>query len=310
MKVLDYSIVVPVYKTTTSLTHLSQQVQSLFGSDLSDKTFELIFVNDSPFSESTCQTLVEIASQSPQVKVINLTKNFGQQAAVLCGIAYSKGQYIITMDDDMQHDPLDIPKLIEKQSHDIVIASFRNKKHSLFKRVTSLIKGYFDCLILKKPKDVKLTSFRLFNRTVADNMLEIKTPYPFIPALLFLVSNDVVNVQLPHYPRYEGESNYTLRKMLGLFSNLLINNSSVLLKYIGFLGLFISFASFIYAGLIVYQKIFLDIAFQGWSSIMVSILFFGGVIMFTLGVIGEYLIRIIHTSERRPNYFVRDVNGE
>lgn len=309
MKKIDYSIVVPVYRSKESLKILTQKVDELFKTKLQDKTFELIFVNDSPFDDATCKALEELHMQYKFIKVIEFTQNFGQQSAVLCGIANSLGEYVITMDDDMQHDPFDIPTLIQEDSHDIVIAKFKSKKHNAFKRITSSIKGYFDHIILGKPKHIKLTSFRLFNRAIADNMLKIGTSYPFIPALLFSVSKDIVNVEVPHYAREEGKSNYTLGKMIQLFTNLLINNSSLLLKWIGYLGLFLAFVSLVYAGVIAYRRVFLDISLQGWSSIMVAILFFGGMIMFTLGVIGEYLVRIIHTSENRPHYFVRKIRG-
>jgi len=307
MNKVDYSIVVPVYKSKESLKLLVEKIKEFFKSKLEDKIFELILVNDSPFDIETCQVLDNLHRENKFIKIIEFTQNFGQQSAVLCGISNSQGEYVITMDDDMQHDPFDILELIKEQSHDIVIAKFKSKKHNVFKRFTSFIKGYFDYIILGKPKHIKLTSFRLFNRTIADNMLKIGTSYPFIPALLFSVSKDIVNVEVPHYAREEGKSNYTLGKMIKLFTNLLINNSSLLLKWIGYVGLFLAFISLIYAGIIVYRRVFFDVALQGWSSIMVAILFFGGMIMFTLGVIGEYLIRIIHTSENRPHYFVRKI---
>lgn len=305
---LNYSIIVPVYRSKESLKMLSQRVYKLFDNELKDKSFELIFVNDSPFENETCKVLEELRLKYDFIKTIELTQNYGQQSAVLCGISNSKGEYIITMDDDMQHDPFDIPKLIEKQSHDIVIAKFKSKKHNILKRLTSSIKGHFDHIILDKPKHIQLTAFRLFSRIIADNILKINTSYPFIPALLFSVSRDVVNVEASHYIREEGRSNYTIGKLISLFTNLLINNSSLLLKWIGYLGLFLAFVSLIYSGIIVYKRVFLDISLQGWSSIMVAILFFGGTIMFTLGVMGEYLVRIIHTSENRPHYFIKKIS--
>ncbi|MCK9236789.1 MAG: glycosyltransferase family 2 protein [Thiopseudomonas sp.] len=310
MKNTDYSIVVPVYKSTNSLKILTQKVHDLFNRELQGKSYELILVNDSPFHQATCEILAELHQQYSFVKIIEFTQNFGQQSAVLCGIANSIGDYIITLDDDMQHDPADIPKLIEQQSHDIVIAKFKTKKHNLFKRATSSIKGYFDYIILDKPKHIKLTSFRLINRIIADNLLKIGTSYPFIPALLFSVSKDIVNVEVEHYAREDGKSNYTLGKMIQVFTNLLISNSSLLLKWIGYLGLTVALISLMYAGVIVYRRIFFEVSLQGWSSIMVTILFFGGTIMFTLGVIGEYLVRIIHTSENKPHYFIRDVKDK
>jgi len=307
MRQIDYSIVIPVYRSNKSLKIIVEKFNTLFSTQLQDKTYEIIFVNDSPFDQTTVKSLDEIYTSYTQIKVIKLTKNFGQQSAILCGISYAKGEYIITMDDDLQHDPYDITKLIEWQHHDIVIAKFTNKQHHWFKKITSKIKGYFDHIILQKPRHIVLTPFRLFNKNIATNILKINTPYPFIPALLFAVSTDVVNVEIKHHKRIEGQSNYTLKKMIQLFNNLLINNSSLLLKTIGFVGICISFFSIIYAITIIYKKIFLGVTLVGWSSIMVSILFFGGMIMFSLGIIGEYLIRIIHTSEKRPHYFIKEI---
>ena len=286
---------------------MAKKVDKLFKSKLSEKKHELIFVNDSPSDIETCDALKQILKEYNSIRVIEFTQNFGQQSALLCGIANSVGEYIITMDDDLQHDPNDILELIKEQSHDIVVAKFKRKKHSIFKRMTSSIKGYFDYIILGKPKDIQLTSYRLFNRVIADNMLKIGTSYPFIPALLFSVSKDVVNVDVQHYERVEGKSNYTLKKMIQLFGNLLINNSSLLLKCIGYFGLFSASGSLAYSGYIIYQALFYDMAAQGWSSLMVAILFFGGMMMFTVGILGEYLVRIIHTSENRPHYFVRKI---
>ena len=141
---INYSIIVPVYKSKESLKQITNKINEVFDKELKGAIFELIFINDSPFDDGTCRILDELCSSYSFIKVIELTQNFGQQSALICGISESKGQYIITMDDDMQHNPLDIPKLIEKQAHDIVVASFIKKRHSIFKRLTSSIKGYIE----------------------------------------------------------------------------------------------------------------------------------------------------------------------
>ena len=306
MRNVRYSIVIPVYKSVNSLIELAKRINAVF--ENLKETYELIFVNDSPYYIETDNTLKQIANNSDKIVYIKLSKNFGQQPATLCGIAHSTGDYVITMDDDLQHAPEDIPKLIEKKDdHKIVIASFNNKKHNLFKIVTSKIKGYFDYLLIGKPKHIKLSSFRLISRNVANGVHKIKTPYPFIPALIFLVSNDIVNVDVEHKKREEGKSNYTLSRMFSLFSNLIINNSSLLLKLIGYLGIFSFCAASFFAFLILYKKLSIGTAIAGWSSTMVAILFFGGLNLLAIGIVGEYLIRIMTTSENRPTYFVDKV---
>ena len=308
MKKPLYSIIVPVYKSIESLEELSLRSKAVFDT-IDDADHELIFINDSPFSKETAGCLKELSENNQNIVAIELMKNFGQQAATLCGIEHARGDYIITMDDDLQHAPEDIIHLMEKQEHDVVIARFKDKKHSFFKRITSEIKSYFDYLILGKPKHIRLTSFRLIKSEIARLMFKRKTPYPFIPALLFSITDDIVNVELEHHARHEGKSNYTFVKMLQLFSNLIINNSSFLLRIIGYIGIFIALLSGASTVVIIANKLIYGVAVAGWTSLMLLILFFGGMIMFTLGIIGEYLLRIIATTEERPVYYVRKVSS-
>ncbi len=300
---VKYSIVIPVYKSYGSLQELSRRIKGVF-SEI-DETYELIFVNDSPFFFQTDEVLKNLSQHDENIIYIRLSKNFGQQAATMCGIEYSKGEYVITMDDDLQHSPEDIPLLIgELEEYDIVIAKLMNKKHSLFKRFCSWVKGYFDFVILGKPKHIQLSSFRLFSRKIALGFSRINTPYPFIPALLFAVSHDVVNVEVQHKKRSEGVSNYTLTKLISMFSNLLVNNSALLLKIVGSLGIFSFGVATVACLVILLRALYFDIAVAGWASIMLGILFFGGLNLLSVGIIGEYLIRIMTTSENRPNYFI------
>jgi dolichol-phosphate mannosyltransferase/undecaprenyl-phosphate 4-deoxy-4-formamido-L-arabinose transferase len=308
MNKLLYSIVVPVYKSTESLKELSYRVKAVFD-EIEGADYELIFINDSPFLKDTVRCLQELSENNKNIVVIELMKNFGQQAATLCGIEHARGDYIITMDDDLQHAPEDIIHLIEKREHDVVIARFKAKKHSFFKRITSEIKSYFDYIILGKPKHIKLTSFRLIKADIAKLMFKRKTPYPFIPALLFSITDDIENVELKHYSRQDGESNYTFVKMLQVFSNLIINNSSFLLRIIGYIGISIALLSGVSTVFIGANKLIYGVAVAGWTSIMLLILFFGGMIMFTLGIIGEYLLRIIATTEERPVCYVRKISS-
>jgi glycosyltransferase involved in cell wall biosynthesis len=234
-------------------------------------------------------------------------RNFGQQSATLCGLHIASGDLIITMDDDFQHNPADIPKLITESSHDIVIAQFQHKKHSFFKRFTSSIKGWFDTLILGKPHGLQLSSFRLIRREVVQAMLSIKTSYPFLPALMFYVTKDVVNVSLEHHPRQRGTSGYSFIQLLKLFSNLLVNNSSLLLQFIGGVGILSSIISLAAALYFIIQKVVYHTPVAGWTSVIVATLFLGGINLLSIGIIGEYLLRIIKGVEKKPAYLIREI---
>lgn len=302
---VTYSIIVPVYNSKKSLPELARRMKAVFRA-MPGTTYELLFVDDGSPNAETWPTLNEIAAQDPNVRAVKLMRNFGQQAATICGLQLAVGDYIITMDDDLQHAPEDIPLLAQANHHDIVIGQFPQKKHGWSKRLASKIKGEFDRVILGKPKDIQLSAFRLFNRLTADAMLQlVDTPYPFIPAMMFYVTKDVVGVNITHHDRADGASGYNFFKLIKLFNNLLINNSSLLLRFIGNMGLSISFLSFVLALVFIYRKLFLKVETVGWTSLFVTVLFIGGAILFTLGIVGEYLVRIIKTVEKRPLYLIR-----
>lgn len=304
-----YSVVVPVYNSTDSVVELVNRISHVFKSDIKEE-FEIILVDDKSPNSKTWQTLVKLANTFTYVRVVQLTRNFGQQCATLCGMEVSKGKYIITMDDDLQHAPEDIPKLILHQEHDVVIAQMVSKKHSYFIKLTSRIKGWFDYILIGKPKDIQLSPFRLIKRTIALGMLKIKTTKPFIPALMFYVSKDVYSVKTEHHSRTEGKSNYSFRKRVSLFSNLLINNSSFLLRMLGMVGVLIASLSFGFGVFIIIEKLIYNQSPLGWTSVIVAVLFLGGMSLFGIGVIGEYLIRIISGVEHKPTYIIREIVNE
>ena len=306
MKKIFLSIVVPVFKTDKTLELIVERALDLKNKILIGKNIEIIFVNDSPFFLPTVKTLQTLRKKNNFIKVVELTKNFGQHAATLAGLHYSQGDLVVTLDDDMQHDPFLIPKLLKKHERDIVIARLINKKHTKLKKTTSVIKQYFDYIILKRPKNIRLSSFRLLKRDVLNHMLKLNTSYPFLPALFFQVTSDVVNVNIEHNERIGNKSSFTFRKRLNLFKNLIFNNSYILLKALSFIGVLSLIGCFSLSLLIIYNKITHNISIAGWSSLFVMVCFFGGMTMISFGVFGEYLIRIINTAEKRPLFFVKN----
>jgi len=277
----------------------------------SQEKYEVIFVNDcSP--DDAWEIIKDLQSQHPDfVRGIKFSRNFGQQPATIAGIAHAKGDFVITMDDDLQHHPEDIPLLLaayqqEKDTH-IVIAHLQNKKTTGFKKFVSNMNRRVTSTVLNKPKDIHLSAFRLIDRFVVDKMLEIQTAFPFIPALMFTVTKKVVNVSLEHRERYAGKSNYSIKRMVQLSSRLLINNSTLMLDMIATLGILIASLSFLGIMTIVGLRMS-GIAFApGWVSIISSIYLIGGLILFSLGIIGKYLQRILVEVTNIPNYVIEDI---
>lgn len=304
---MDYSIVIPVYKSTAALSTLTDRLVTTM-SQL-NSTFEIFLIDDSSPSLDSWNTITSISKKYECITGVRLSRNFGQQAATLCGLKLSRGNFIITLDDDLQHSPEDIPKLISKQKHSIVIAHFEKKSHSLKQRIFSKIKGYFDHIILNKPRHIQLTAFRLLQRHVVNGMLEIQTPFPFIPALMLHVSQDIVAVPVDHHARVEGQTGYTFYSQLKLFSRLIINNSSLMLRLIGQFGFFISILSVLAIVALLVNNLLSENLFPGWTSTMIVVVLFGGLQMLGIGVIGEYLIRVIKSSEQSPPYHIKELVG-
>ena len=302
---INYSIVIPVYGTDRSLTELSERIKKVF--ENLEETYEIIFVDDDSPNPETWKTLKTISQSTTQVKAIKLARNFGKPGAILCGFMKSSGRYIITMDDDLQHLPEDIPNLIRHEEHDVVVGRFSNKNHSFFKRFTSRLKSWFDYKLTKKPKNVVMGPFKLIKRRIVSNMLNIKTPHPFISSHILYFTRDIVNVDVKHASRPYEDSLFSPNRRLKQFSNLLINQSSFLLNLTAILGVLMSFSSFIGVLFLLWNKFVLEkSSVSGWTSTMIVLLLSSGLILFSVGIIGQYLIRIIHLTEIRPPFAISE----
>ncbi|HYC62739.1 MAG TPA: glycosyltransferase family 2 protein [Thermoanaerobaculia bacterium] len=296
------SVVIPVYNSP-DLGALADGIEAVFRKI--GREYEVLLVDDGSPDPHVWPALCELAAHRSGFRAFQLTRNFGQQAATLCGLREARGDVIVTMDDDLQHDPEDIPALLAAADHDVVIGQLEQSRHGVFRRMASHIKGWLDRVLIGKPKGLRLTSYRLINRSVVDGMLSIRTPHPFLPALMFYVSKDVVGVPVRHAGRRSGRSGYTAGKLIRLFSNLVISNSSVLLRAAAYTGLAFSVLSLIVVALVIYQKVSYGVSVQGWTSLFAAIVLMGGLLLFSVGVLGEYLIRIIESSEQRPTYIIR-----
>ncbi len=300
-----YSVIVPVYNTGDSLKTLVEQLQSVFTKTIK-AGFEIILVDDGSTGEKT-NVMLNALAKKKAVMVIRLTRNFGKPGAVLCGLQASRGDWIITIDDDLQQSPNDIPLLIAEEQHDMVTASHGRKQHSLQQRATSRIKAGFDRSVLGY--QVKLSPLKLIRRHVVDGMLAIKTNRPFIPALIRQVTNDIVAVPVEHHKSANGRSRYTLARRWSQFSDLLVGNSNFMMQVFTRIGFVVAALSFALAIGLITRKL-LGIPTQaGWSSLMVTILLLGGLNLAAVGITGQYFIRILDITSKKPAFVVRERLG-
>lgn len=306
MKAKLYSILIPVYNSEGVVKDTIRQVVAEMTKN--ELQFEIVLVNDgSP--DNSWEKLVELSEEYPQVRAVNLLKNYGQHSAVICAMAHAKGDYMITMDDDLQNPPAELIKLIEKinEGYDLVFAKFHQKKHSSFRKFGTNVINYINGKVFNKPKDITLTNFRIFKRKVAERAVSYKTNHPYIPGLLLMHASKIANVYTEHHARQIGTSNYSIWKILALVSRLLFNYSSYPLRLLSGFGLIAAAISFLYGILILIRAVVTGIAVPGWTSIIVLLAFFNGILILMLGVMGVYISRTLQQVSSDKPYHITEI---
>ncbi|MDZ7371958.1 MAG: glycosyltransferase family 2 protein, partial [candidate division KSB1 bacterium] len=309
MQTILYSIVIPVYNTKESLIELVDRLNAVF-SETIRKPFEIIMVDDGSKNPDTWPTLLSLAEKNPHLTVIQLTRNFGQMSALICGLFHSRGDYVITMDDDLQHAPEYIPLLISEQYHDMVVARFPVMHHGPLRRITHKLKEALETPLFGKPRGIELSSFRLLKRQLIDGLREMMIPHPALTYLLLRQTQDVVNVTVPHYPRKEGKSGYSHRRRFSMFMNLLIYYSpvpSTLTAIVGSVFFFGAAGTAIILIFLQMRGLGGTLSFSTW--LLVLMLLALGANLTALGLIGHYCFRILQSFVRRTPYAIRRIIG-
>jgi glycosyltransferase involved in cell wall biosynthesis len=300
---MKISIVIPVYKSSESLKIIAAQVYEL-GIKLKEYNFELIFVNDSPAFYDTSQALEVIGENYEFTRVVTLRKNQGQHMALLVGISVAKGDYIITMDDDLQNPVCEIPKLVnallENEQTEVVFAvpAYSQKKHNLWRNFGSYILNKLDTFFLQKPKGLIKSPFRIFGADISNVILNNYNATPALSSLLINTTSKIINIEVEHKERAYGSSNYTLTKLIRHTFNNILHYSSLPLKLVGIIGLFGFLFSLVFILIVIIRKIFNGIEMSGYASTVSLVSFFGGLNLLSLGLVGEYLIRIIKEQQK------------
>jgi glycosyltransferase involved in cell wall biosynthesis len=298
---VDLSVIVPVYGSVESLPLIVDRVRNALQPEPAI-SFEIIFVDDCSPDPGSWPMLLSLAEKNAEVRAAQLTRNFGRTGAVLAGVKLARGDWIAIMDDDLQHRPEDIPRLWAEREHDVVLAQFDQKIHGLTARLGSALVTVLEHWLLGLPKQLKNSAFMLIKTSIAKIMLQMPSPHPFLPALIMEITDDVVGVRATHDPRHDGKPVYSFTRRVKLFANLMINNSALLLRGIAAAGITMSSLSFLYGAVLLLRGAS-DV--PGWTSLMVVTLIIGGLVLMSLGVAGEYLVRIIRSVESRPTYILR-----
>ncbi len=304
------SIIIPAYNEAESLTELYRELSSVLAS-IPYKA-EMIFVDDGS-TDGTLEIITHLASKDKRIKALSFSRNFGHQAALIAGIEAAQGAAVITMDADLQHPPRLIPDMIKhwNEGHDVVytirrdtpdVSSFKLAAAKLFYRLMSRIAN------VDLPSNT--ADFRLISRPVVDKLMMMEERSLFLRGLIHWVGFKRTSIAYDASSRHAGKTKYSLRKMLQLAVNGITSFSDTPLLIALYFGFIVSALSFLYAFYVLYMRLFTTESLPGWASILVAVLFLGGVQLITLGIVGLYLGKLYEEVKHRPRYIVQSTVGD
>ena len=300
------SIVIPVFHSEEMLEDLYSEISKSLDGKIN---FEVIFVDDGS-RDGSWNILEKLKQKFPsKITAVRFTKNFGQHIALACGFGFAKGDFIVTMDDDLQHPPAEIPKLIARQKEtgaDVVYGEYEVKQHAAWRNAGSWM--------VKKSSKVTEghtgmgSSFRLLTKSLAEKItLHLQTSFVFIDEIIHWHTGRIASVPVEHHPRKKGKSHYTGKKLVSLYFDLVINYSAMPLKLMTFIGMLSSLVTFGFGVRFIYKKIVHGSAVPGFTATIVTILFSTSILMLCMGVIGQYLYKLYQRQNGRPQFTIERV---
>lgn len=299
---LAVSVVVPVYRGADSIPVLFDRLRSVFESE--NESFEAIFVDDrgNPENWSTVQAL---AAKHPQVTGIRLSRNFGQHAATLCGLTRAQGEWIVTIDEDLEQPPESIPAMLAsaRAGHLVVYGINEQRSHARWRNLTSeLGRSAFKFAIPSLNREY--TSFRVIHRSVAKGLERFQSPFTFIDGYISWITNNYATVVVPHNRGMHASSSYNLRKLLTHMANIFVTFSDLPLRVATWLGVGASIGGALWGSFILVSKMLGVVSLSGYASIMAGMTFLGGLQLLILGIFGEYIARINFKTASMPLFLV------
>ncbi len=306
---IRYSIIVPLYNEELVIEETYKRLTEVMAR--TKESYELVFVNDGS-RDKTEQLAKEIIAQDKHVCLINFSRNFGHQTAISAGMDNARGQAVVVIDADLQDPPEVILQMIEKwkQGYDVVYGKrLARKGETAFKKVTAKVFYRFLSSMTNIDIPTDTGDFRLIDRKVCDAMKTIKEKNRYIRGLVSWVGFKQTSVEYVREERFAGETKYPLKKMLKFASDAITSFSDKPLRVAAYLGNAISLVSFLYLLYVVIRKLTVGDFGEGWASIVAISLFFNGVVLIVLGIIGEYIGRIYDECKNRPLYIIDEKIG-
>jgi undecaprenyl-phosphate 4-deoxy-4-formamido-L-arabinose transferase len=304
---IELSFVIPVYNGSRSIGRVVDRIHELYA----DLHFEIVLINDGSQddSERVCDDLVR--RHPDTVTFLHLARNFGEHGAVLAGLNHVRGSYAAILDDDGQNPPKEVRRLydeIRANGQDVVYGRYRVKRHGVVRNLGSRFNDRVANVMLKKPPDLYLSSFKILNRFTIDEITRYKGAFPYIDGLILRTTSNLGQVEVEHRSRDGAESGYTLRKLVRLWLNMFLNFSITPLRVSALLGTCASVVSLFLLVAIVIDRLYINPGVTlGIPTVLVVVVFFAGVQLVILGTMGEYLGRLFLDHSKAPQFVVRYV---
>lgn len=300
------SFVVPCYRSENTITSVVEEVKTEMAAH-PDYNYEIVLVNDNS-PDNVWDVITKLSESDKRIKAIRLLRNFGQHSALMAGYGVCTGDYVVTIDDDGQ-TPVDqtfilMDKLLE--GFDVVYGKYEKRKDNLFRKIGTGINNKMSRTLLGKPKDLHLTSFFVARARIIKEICNYKNGFPYIWGLVLRTTKSIANATIQHKERIEGESGYTLGKLLNLWMNGFTAFSVKPLRISATVGVISSALGLLGIIYVVVDKIIHPEVAAGFSSLMAVLLLIGGLLLLSMGLIGEYVGRIYMCINATPQYIVRD----
>lgn len=303
------SVVVPCYRSASCVRALVERVREVLGP--SGRPFQVVLVNDcSP--DDTWAAIAALADAHDFVVGVDLRKNSGQDNAIMAGLHQATGEVAVIMDDDLQHDPADIPRLCAEleRGFDVVYANFEHKQQAGWKNLGSWFANRLAVWLLGKPEGIYMSPYKAIRREVVDELVRFSGPFSFVDGILFTITSRVAQIPAVHHRRFAGESNYNLVRSVRVALRLATSFSISPLRAASLAGAGLAGISFLLGAYFVLETLLWEgNEVPGWPSLIVAVFFLGGVQLLGIGALGEYVGRVFLTLNRRPQFVVREVRG-
>lgn len=300
------SFVVPCYRSENTITAVVEEVKTEMAAH-PDYDYEIVLVNDNS-PDNVWDVITKLSESDKRIKAIRLLRNFGQHSALMAGYGVCTGDYVVTIDDDGQ-TPVDQTFILMDmllEGFDVVYGKYEKRKDNLFRKIGTGINNWMSKTLLGKPKDLHLTSFFVARAKIIKEICNYKNGFPYIWGLVLRTTKSIANATIQHKERIEGESGYTLGKLLNLWMNGFTAFSVKPLRISATVGVISSALGLLGIIYVVVDKIIHPEVAAGFSSLMAVLLLIGGLLLLSMGLIGEYVGRIYMCINATPQYIVRD----